>query len=134
MVWTITGTQIPGLPNVSTTDNVVAGNYIGTNVAGTSALPNGAIGAWGGTGVWFLAGARDNWLGVNPVYGPANSDEGNLIAGNSSTGVLIEDNGTTGNVVAGNLIGTDAGGSSAIAERRQRRLDRSRCEEQLDRS
>ncbi len=60
-------------------------------------------------------GAADNWVGVNPVYGPENAGQGNVISGNSNQGVWIESAGTTGNVVAGNDIGTTAAGTAALA-------------------
>ncbi len=97
-VWAYTGSGLTGVP---TSGNVVAGNLIGTNAAGTAALGNG------GPGVWLLGGPEGNWIGVNPVYGPENADQRNVIAGAGSYGVRIQDAGTTGNVVAGNLIGLD---------------------------
>ena len=38
----------------------------------------------------------------------------NVISGNTGDGVLIGDSGTTGNVVEGNYIGTNAGGTAAL--------------------
>ena len=87
--------------------NVVAGNLIGTNAAGTAALANSL-------GVWIEDGAHNNWIGVNPVYGPENSDQRNIISGNTGDGVLITNTGTTGNTVAGNFVGTDGSGSRAL--------------------
>ncbi len=99
--------EFQGTEGAPTTENVVAGNYIGTNEAGTAALANGY-------GVLIELGAANNWVGVNPVYGAQDSDEGNVISGNTNAGVLISNSGTTGNVVAGNLIGTNAAGTQAI--------------------
>jgi hypothetical protein len=84
-----------------TRSNVVIGNYIGTNKAGTAAIGNTT-----GVGIW--GGADDNLIGL-PEPG-----KGNLIAGNSSIGVGIWHNGTTGNRVRNNLIGTNASGTAAI--------------------
>ncbi len=89
--------------------NVVAGNVIGTNAAGTAPLANSA-------GVEIADGAYNNWIGVNPVYGPENADQGNVIAGNTSNGVNIQDSGTTGNVVAGNLIGLNVNSQGQVID------------------
>ena len=97
------------LQNPVTTGNVIAGNYIGTNASGTAALGNGTY------GVEILAGASNNWIGVNPVYGPESADQRNVISGNDGSGVVI--NGGSSNVVAGNYIGTTASGSTALGNR-----------------
>ncbi len=96
-----------GVPAVST-DDVVAGNYIGTNAAGTAALPNA------GDGIDITSGAYGNSIGVNAVYGPENADQRNVISGNTKDGVEITGTGTTGDTVAGNFIGTDFTGTQAI--------------------
>jgi parallel beta-helix repeat protein len=80
-------------------DNRVQGNRIGTNAAGTAAIPN----TWQGIRV----DGDDNEIGGD-AFG-----EGNLISGNGSFGVGI-DTGATGNVVAGNRIGTTADGHSPL--------------------
>src|SRR5262249_18608907 len=59
-------------------------------------------------------GAANNWIGVNSVYGPANADQGNVISGNTTEGILISNPGTTGNVVAGNRIGTNSSGTAPL--------------------
>ena len=89
------------------TGNVIAGNRIGTDAAGDAALGNGYDGIQGDVG------ADGNWIGVNPVYGPENADQGNLISGNKSCGVEL-DGPNWNNVIAGNDVGTDASGSCAI--------------------
>jgi len=80
--------------------NQVAGNYIGTDVSGTTALPNGS-------GVSMSQGAYDNTIGGN---GPG---EGNLISGNEWVGIVMNDN-SYNNVVQGNYIGTDVSGMAAL--------------------
>ena len=68
-----------------TSGNVVAGNFIGTNATGTAALGNG------GDGVFVTEVSSANWIGVNPVYGPENADEGNVLSGNAYYGVEVFD-------------------------------------------
>jgi len=93
-----------------TNNNWVAGNYIGTNAAGTAALANGGI------GVWIWAGAQSNVIGTNGD-GIGDAAERNIISGNNgpySWGVDITGSGTNNNVLAGNYIGTDKTGTQAI--------------------
>ncbi len=77
------------------TDNLVLGNYIGTDVTGTASLRNGERGV-----------EIDD--SSNNTIGGTTAGARNIIAANS-TGVLIA-NGATGNVVQGNYIGTDVTG------------------------
>ena len=88
----ISGNAGTGVSIKYTDRNVVAGNYIGTNVAGTAALPN-----YGG--IHIYAGAQYTRV------------EGNLISGNRGNAVLINETGTAHNLVAGNYIGTDTSGT-----------------------
>ena len=81
------------------TGNVVSGNYIGTDVTGTEAIPNT-------TGVLLLA--PDNTVG-----GTAEGT-GNLISGNTANGINLGPPNATGNLVAGNYIGVDAAGIVAL--------------------
>ena len=81
--------------------NVIVGNYIGTDLTGEVALGNAQDGV-------LLAQSRNN------LIGGTTPGAGNLISGNSGSGVDIESGfgpGVTGgNLVQGNLIGTDATG------------------------
>src|SRR5262249_40395252 len=77
----------------------VAGNFIGPDVTGRSALGN----YFGG--VYIGAGASANWIGVSPFNGSVVGNEGNVISGNASDAVAIQ--GGDSNFIAGNLIGTD---------------------------
>ncbi len=97
------------LADVTTTANVVAGNRIGTNAAGTVALPNPS-----GAGV-FLVSAAGNYIGVNPLFGTDYAAEGNLISGNPDSGIKILNAGATNNQFAGNTIGSNAAGTAAIS-------------------
>ncbi|MBI3464151.1 MAG: right-handed parallel beta-helix repeat-containing protein, partial [Planctomycetes bacterium] len=86
--------------------NVVAGNWIGINAAGTAEIGNGSQGV-------LISGAASNRIGADGFSANALA-EGNVISGNSQNGVWITGALATGNVVAGNLIGTDAAGNAAI--------------------
>ena len=77
-------------------DNVVQGNYIGADVAGTAALGNH------GSGVSIS--------GRNNLIGGTTDTARNVIAGNV-TGVSTSGAGT---LIQGNFIGTDAAGSHAL--------------------
>jgi hypothetical protein len=91
--------------NPTTTQNSVAGNYIGLNANGTGAIPNKA------DGVQILNGAHDNTIGG--IVTSANQ-AGNVISGNAAYGVEMSDAGTAGNLVQGNYIGTSAGGTAVV--------------------
>ncbi len=82
--------------------NQVIGNYIGTNEAGTGARANF------GYGVHISGGARYNDVGGELA------EHGNVIAGNSHSGVMIEGSNTDLNRVGANLIGTAADGSTPL--------------------
>ncbi|MEX1193541.1 MAG: right-handed parallel beta-helix repeat-containing protein [Dehalococcoidia bacterium] len=84
--------------------NLIEGNYIGTNVAGTA-----------------QSGNRGNGVSIsssNNTIGGAADVEGNVISGNNGTsdvgGVEII-NGASGNVIIGNNIGTNAAGTAPVA-------------------
>ena len=83
-------------------NNVVEGDFIGTNAAGTARLPNGA------DGVVIQGSATGNTIGGTTLAA------GDVISGNAGDGVLITDSGTSGNVVEGDFIGTDAGGYNPL--------------------
>jgi parallel beta-helix repeat protein len=82
--------------------NVVVGNYIGTDAAGTGALGNTFA------GVFIADGASHNLIGRD------SSGEGNLISGNADYGVYIEDADTTNNTISGNVVGMDVTGTTPL--------------------
>jgi hypothetical protein len=95
-------------------DNVtIRGNYIGTNSAGTAAVPND-------TGIILdgVAGAQVGGTNGVTIDGPCIGDC-NLISGSTVTGIKIGGSGasgvSSGVVIEGNFIGTNAQGTSAIA-------------------
>jgi hypothetical protein len=95
----ISGNVSSGI-NLSTGGNdLVTGNYIGTDVFGASALGN-------------LDGVTVNT--PNNIIGGLADGAGNVISGNRRDGVLISSGGT-GNRLLGNFIGTDASGALPLA-------------------
>lgn len=100
------GVQVSG---IGTSNNLVTGNYIGINAAG-SPLSNHI-------GVIVNLGASYNVIGTNGD-GVGDSIEGNVVCGNTGgegIGVQISSSGTTNNRVAGNKIGTDATGNVGVS-------------------
>ena len=91
------------------TGNKVLGNYIGTDVTGTSILANDHTrpGSFGGfsNGVFLAFDASDNTIGG------ASAKEANVISGNHENGVHINGEDTSGNRIVGNRIGTDVTGT-----------------------
>jgi titin len=85
-----------------TTDNLVAGDYIGTDTTGTHALGNSNM------GVSILDGASDNTIGGTSTAARE------FISGNAGDGVSIDASGTTGTVVTGDDIGTDVNGTGNL--------------------
>jgi len=82
--------------------NQVLGNFIGTDLTGTSALPNLY-------GVALIIEASGNLIGGSSLLG-----EGNLISGNQGDGIIVRMPLTTNNRISGNRIGTTADGEAAL--------------------
>jgi titin len=76
--------------------NVVCGNYVGTDAAGTAAAPNG------GQGVFVQSSGN--------VIGGSVASCRNVISGNAKNGVQLYTAAASGNTVGGNYVGTDATG------------------------
>ncbi len=82
-------------------NNVIEGNYIGTDVSGTNAL--------------------GNFIGVNVHNSSGNRIGGeepasaNVISGNHLTGVLISGESARSNIVQGNFLSSDATGTKSLA-------------------
>jgi hypothetical protein len=82
----------------------IQGNLIGTNAAGTAAIPNGTDGLSTGT----------NGLGGSYLIGGSAANAGNVISGNTRGAVVGAFGSGTSFTVQGNLIGTDATGALPI--------------------
>jgi titin len=99
------GVHITGLYS---DDNVIAGNYIGTNPAGDAAIPN------------TLSGVRIDAGMLNRIGTDDTPDEveRNVISGNGEQGVHITGPYADVNKVAGNYIGTNAAGDARLCNLR----------------
>jgi parallel beta-helix repeat protein len=80
--------------NPSASGNVIQGNYIGTDVTGTTTIANTPFGIQ-------VYGAPNNTIGGSAP------GAGNVICGSLMQGIMFFSNGTNGNVVHGNYIGTN---------------------------
>jgi len=81
-------------------DNIVSGNYIGTDASGTAARGNTV------DGVDLSSGAENNVIGGDTV------GERNLISGNGDEGIALDD--ADNNTVSGNYIGVNASGTDVL--------------------
>jgi trimeric autotransporter adhesin len=90
------------LTSASANNNIVSGNYIGTDATGSIARGNLS------GGVQIVAGANNNTIGG------LTTAAGNVISGNTFDGVLIGTS-ANNNSVQANLIGIAANGSIALA-------------------
>jgi hypothetical protein len=87
----------------NTSNNLVQGNFIGTNAAGTGAIANNI-------GIYIRTGAQNNTIG-------GSATARNVISGNGYAGVYLSggsSTATSGNVVQSNYIGVDANGANAL--------------------
>ncbi len=84
--------------------NLIEGNYIGTDLTGTMAVPNGQ----------FNTNYEDYGLEISgpTIVGGAAPGAANLISGNMGKGLYVY--GGEGSVVQGNFIGTDVTGTKML--------------------
>jgi parallel beta-helix repeat protein len=97
----ISGNHGSGVELRRSNENVVLGNFIGTDATGTRAIGNG----W--AGVLLRDGSQSNTIGGR------REGQGNLLSGNSY-GVQLTGLRTLDNLIQGNLIGTDVSSSTAL--------------------
>src|ERR1019366_3422766 len=93
----ISGNGVSGvfLNGAAAVQNLIQGNYIGTDISGG-----------------LVAGNANDGITVSGA--PSNTISGNVISGNGTNGVFLTGAGASGNVVAANFIGTDATGKAAL--------------------
>jgi hypothetical protein len=95
-----------GLYGAPVTNNRIIGNYIGTNPAGTQAMPNSI-------GVWFQNfSGQITGTSIHNIIGGATIAERNVISGNRMYGIgfVGGPSGGTDNMIVGNVVGLDATG------------------------
>ncbi len=99
----IAGNRRDGIAVVgqSATSNTISGNFIGTDVTGSVALGNHALGI-------YIRDAPRNMIGglVNGA--------GNVISGNGWEGIYIHLSYAQGNTIVGNYVGTDLTGTRPL--------------------
>ncbi|MGP0066264.1 MAG: NosD domain-containing protein [Isosphaeraceae bacterium] len=101
----ISGNRFTGLSISEGSHNLVAGNFIGTDVTGEKALSNGLNGMSTGSG-------SSNAIG----YTSAGAGAGNVISGNRGDGIFLS--GGSLDIVSGNVIGMDVAAKAAIPNSR----------------
>jgi len=77
-------------------NNIIEGNYIGTDVSGLLAVPNAEY------GLTLFTASQSNQI------------TGNVIAASGNYGIFLSDPGTDANVLQGNNIGVGADGATAL--------------------
>jgi gliding motility-associated-like protein len=97
----ITGFTSSGI-NISSDNNVIAGNYIGIKPDGSTILANG-------TGITINSGSIDN------LIGGSTDAARNVISGNTVNGIYVNGVYATGNKIQHNYIGTNAAGTALAA-------------------
>ncbi|MDQ1522874.1 MAG: hypothetical protein QOE47_798 [Pyrinomonadaceae bacterium] len=95
----------------ATVGNLVQGNYIGTNVAGTAALGAQNAGVIVG-GV--LQRSSELVIATRNTIGGTTVAARNVISGNMGSGVEVINTGTIENNVQGNYIGCDVSGTAVV--------------------
>src|SRR5207248_2972819 len=99
------GIQIASTLGPLSSQNVIAGNLIGTNAAGTAALANKFAGV-------LVAGGTGNRIGTDGSNDAFNVNERNIISGPTS-GVKLQTSATS-SIVAGNYIGVNVTGNAIL--------------------
>ncbi len=102
----ISGNATDGISIVSSSNNLILGNEIGTDITGKYAVPN-----------------RNDGIEVTSssgtTIGGTSAGTGNLISGNTLSGIALDaipgGSNTAGTLIEGNFIGVDATGGNALA-------------------
>jgi CSLREA domain-containing protein len=108
----IDGIHIVGSTASPATGNLIEGNFVGVNAAGTGLVGIKAIGGAAGTpGGNFVFGIEISGGNANTVGG-SSAGAGNVV-GLNAEGIGV-DNGSEGNVIQGNLVGVGADGVTPV--------------------
>ena len=101
----ISGNEGCGIEVSRAAGNLIQGNHVGTNAAGTAGLANGD------NGIELISASNNTVGGLSSAA--RNVISGNMSVSNRASGIRITRG--SGNIVQGNWIGTDVTGSTAIA-------------------
>jgi hypothetical protein len=105
----ISGNGNYGIRIENANNNIIQNNFIGTDLSGMSALPNGDYPEQKNTsGIFIGIYSQSNRIGTGTEAGR------NIISGNMRTGLRIEWSGADSNVVKGNYIGLGVDGEISI--------------------
>jgi hypothetical protein len=91
------------IDGIAPTNNIIQGNLVGTNAAGTAALPNGDP-VKGGGGIYLSATAVTN------LVGGTSAGARNIISGNNAAGISLDS--AQNQLIQGNYIGLDVNGAT----------------------
>src|SRR5262249_47532848 len=86
-------------------NNVIAGNYIGTNAAGT------AVDGFTNVAIQFFSAVTGTRIGTDGSNDNFNANERNVIVSGGGTAILMTG---TNKVIAGNYLGTENTGAARI--------------------
>ena len=96
----ISGNVENGIYLRNATGTKIFGNYIGTNIDGTSAVPNNR-------GIWLANGEV-----IGTQIGSATANTGNVISGNTNSGIRTSKSSDT--YIQSNIIGLDKDGNNSL--------------------
>ncbi|HVU65432.1 MAG TPA: choice-of-anchor Q domain-containing protein, partial [Phycisphaerales bacterium] len=89
---------------IESNSNIISGNYVGTDVSGTVAIPNF-------NGIWVVSGTS-NQIGSNPTTTSPDAAR-NVVSGNTNVGIDFSSQGSN-NFVSGNYVGIRANGMGQL--------------------
>ena len=111
----VNGVEIQGAPNNEIKQNLISGNAAsGVRLAGKDAKQNIVTGNKIGTNLAGTAALANFFSGVDVSDAPQNSVMNNTISGNLGSGVWIQGQEAVENTVSRNYIGTDATGLNPL--------------------
>ena len=115
----ISGNSAGGVAIVggSSTGDLVEGNYIGTDMSGSSAQGNGYSGVYVGSGTPFTnfpPGSASNATIGGTSAGARNIISGNDTANTGNGGIVVYGTGASNNLIEGNFVGVNTGGTTAV--------------------
>jgi hypothetical protein len=97
-----------GLVGTNSINNVIEGNYVGTNAAGNGDVGNSS------DGITITQRNTGGGIASHTFIGGTTPGSGTVISGNDESGVAFVGAGAGFNVVEGNQIGVNAAGTTAL--------------------